>query len=181
VTIYTLDEGKVIETSAQDGDPEDDDAAGSDASSGRDVTCPPVEKNRELAKTFIDKVFNHHDIGYAKDWISDQSVDHSPRPGSSGDKASTLALFEQMFASMPDMKAEIIETVAAGNKVAIRARFSGTDKGGFMPGMPVTGKSISMESIDVIEFDEHGKSISHYGIQDTMTMLGQLGLLPPQG
>ena len=32
------------------------------------------------------------------------------------------------------------DMVAAGGKVAIRATYRGTDKGGFIPGMPATGK-----------------------------------------
>ena len=36
-----------------------------------------------------------------------------------------------------------------------------------------------MESIDIVQIGPDGKHISHFGIQDVMSAMGQLGLLPP--
>jgi hypothetical protein len=36
-----------------------------------------------------------------------------------------------------------------------------------------------MESIDIVQIGDDGKHTSHFGIQDTMSVMGQLGLLPP--
>ena len=45
------------------------------------------------------------------------------------------------------MTAEIHDMVAAGDKVAIQATYRGTDKGGFIPNMPATGKAFEMEAM----------------------------------
>jgi predicted ester cyclase len=141
---------------------------------------PGSDDTTKYALEFVEKVFNEHDVGYLRDSLREDFVDHSPPPGAAGDKASTVAFLEQMFANMPDMRAEVIRTVASGNKVAVHARYSGTDSGGFMPGMPPTGKRITMDGIDISEIDDDGKHASHYGIQDTMAAMMQLGLMTPR-
>lgn len=83
----------------------------------------------------------NHDVGYLKDALSDDFVDLSPAPGMPGDKAGAIAWFEQMFTNMPDSHAEVIQTIALGDKVAIRGRYTGTDEGGFMPGIEPTHKT----------------------------------------
>jgi predicted ester cyclase len=140
------------------------------------------EENKRLALEFTEKVFNEHDIGYLKDALSEDFVDQSPAPGMMGDKAGTIAFFEQLFQNMPDLHGEVIHAIASGDTVAIHGMYTGTDKGGFMPGMAPTNKQVSMRSIDISEFGEDGKQVSHFGIQDIMGAMMQLGLVPtPEG
>jgi predicted ester cyclase len=82
------------------------------------------------------------------------------------------------FAASPDLTAEIHDMVAAGDRVAIRATHRGTDKGGFIPGMPATGKAFEMEAIYIVRVDDAGKIAEHWGVVDTIGTMGQLGLLP---
>ena len=76
------------------------------------------------------------------------------------------------------MTAEIHDMVAAGDKVAIRATYRGTDKGGFIPGMPATGKTFAMDAIYLVRVNEQGQIAEHWGVVDTIGTMGQLGLLP---
>ena len=71
--------------------------------------------------------------------------------------------------------------VAAGRKVAIRATYRGTDKGGFIPNMPTTGKAFEMEAMYLVRINDQGQIAEHWGVIDTIGTMGQLGLLPPQG
>lgn len=142
---------------------------------------PTPEECRRIAIEFVEKAFNEHDLEYLRTALDDGFVDHSPGPGEAGDKESSIAWFERSYRSMPDMHAEVLRTVASGGKVAILGRYTGTDVGGFMPGMPPTNKRVSMESIDVMEIGADGRHLSHWGIQDVMGAMGQLGLLPGSG
>src|SRR4029450_3707267 len=83
------------------------------------------------------------------------------------------------FAASPDLTAEIHDMVAAGDRVGIRATHRGTDKGGFIPGMPATGKAFEMEAIYIVRVDDAGKIAEHWGVVDTIGTRGLLGLLPP--
>ena len=68
-------------------------------------------------------------------------MDLSPAPGESGDKAGAIAWFERSIQNMPDMHAEVIQTIASGDKVAMRGGYTGTDEGRFMPGTSPTSGS----------------------------------------
>jgi hypothetical protein len=47
--------------------------------------------------------------------------------------------------------------VAAGDKAAIRATYRDTGKGGFIPGMPATGKTFAMVAIYLVRINEQGQ------------------------
>ena len=61
------------------------------------------------------------------------------------------------------MTVEIHEMVATDDKVAIRATYHGTDSGGFIPGMPATGKTFAMDAIYLVRVNEHGPIAEHWG------------------
>jgi predicted ester cyclase len=67
---------------------------------------------------------------------------------------------------------------ARGEQVAIRATYRGTDKGGFIPGMPATGKTFAMDAVYLVRVNEQGQIAEHWGLVDTIGTMGQLGLLP---
>ncbi len=90
-------------------------------------------------------------------------------------------MFTQMSERFPDSTMEIADIFASGDKVVIRSRTTGTDTNGFMPGMPATGKPFTMESIDVMTFDQNGMNSEHYGIPDISGVMMQLGLMPAPG
>jgi steroid delta-isomerase-like uncharacterized protein len=137
------------------------------------------QDNAATCRELIQRVMNEGDIAFAEKILAEDFVDHSPMPGSAGDKASAIAMFTMMREQTPDMHIEIDDVVAGGNKVAVRSTMTGTDTNGFMQGMPPTGKTFSMGAIDVMTFDEGGMNTEHYGVYDIMGAMGQLGLLPP--
>lgn len=143
------------------------------------MTTP--QENAATSREFIQRVFNEGDISYAEKMLADDFVDHSPMPGSAGDKAAAIAMFTMMREQTPDMHIQVDDVVASGNKVAVRSTMTGTDTNGFMPGMPPTGKTFSMGGMDVLTFDENGLNTEHYGVYDIPGAMMQLGLMPPPG
>ena len=139
------------------------------------------EQNKATCQEFQQRVFNEGDISFAEKMLAEDFVDHSPPPGSAGDKASAVAMFRQMSERFPDSRSETLDLIASGDKVAVRTRVTGTDTNGFMPGMPATGKPFSIETIDVMTFDENGQNTEHHGIADISSAMMQLGLMPPPG
>ncbi len=139
------------------------------------------KENAATCREFIQRVFNEGDISYAEKILADGFVDHSPMPGSAGDKAAAIAMFKMMREQTPDGHIEIDDVIASGDKVAVRSTMTGTDTKGFMPGMTPTGKAFSMGAIDVLTFDENGMNTEHYGIYDISGAMTQLGLMPAPG
>jgi predicted SnoaL-like aldol condensation-catalyzing enzyme len=138
-----------------------------------------TEESKRLAAEFVDEVFNKGNLAYLDHALADDFVDQTPAPGASPDKAGTIAFFEQMAKTASDVHVEIVQVIGSGNKVALHGRYSGVDTNGFLPGAPPTGKPFTMESIDITEYNDEGQAVGHWGIQDVMGVMGQLGLLPP--
>jgi predicted ester cyclase len=140
------------------------------------------DEAREIVLRFYDEIFNKRNLKYAEEAIADDAVERSPlSPDMGNDKAAALTTLQAILDNSPDMKAEVLEVVATPDRVAARARFTGTDSGkgwGAMMGAPATGKPISVEGIDVTVLGEDGRFIEHYGIFDAPAMMVQLGLMP---
>jgi steroid delta-isomerase-like uncharacterized protein len=136
------------------------------------------EQNAATVRDLIQRTMNEGDLAFADKVLSEAYVERSPMPGSKGDKASAIAMFEMMRAQTPDYRIEIEDVIASGDKVAVRSTMHGTDTEGFMPGMPATNEPFRMGAIDVFTFDDDGMNTEHYGIYDIAGTTQQLGLAP---
>lgn len=136
------------------------------------------EQNAETVRELIQRTMNEGDVAYAEKVLSDDYVEKNPMPGGTADKAGAIAMFEMMRQQTPDMRIEVEDVIASGDKVAVRSTMHGTDTEGFMPGMPATNKHFSMGAIDVFTFDENGMNTEHYGVYDIAGTMQQLGLAP---
>lgn len=85
------------------------------------------------------------------------------------------------LAAFPDFHATIEDMVAEGDKVVVRVTATGTHQGDFM-GIPATGKPFKYQEIHIARIAD-GKMAEHWGVEDTLGMLQQLGVvqLPGQG
>ena len=83
-----------------------------------------------------------------------------------------IAGLGQRLKSVPDLKWEIKEILVSGNEVTVRGEATGTPAGEFM-GVPYTGKSFKLMSIDVHTV-EGGKMVRTYHIEDWMGAVRQL-------
>lgn len=142
---------------------------------------PTPAENIETVSAFANEVFGNKNLEHAEEWLADDFVEHQVFPGTTPDKRGAIDSYRIFFEAVPDMKAEIHDVVAAGDRVALRATYSGTDEGGFIPGAPATGKHFEMETMYIIRLNDEGKIAEHWGIGDMIGVMGQLGLLPPAG
>ena len=83
-----------------------------------------------------------------------------------------LAGMGQRLKSVPDLKWEIKDILVSGNQVTVRGEAPGTPAGEFM-GVPYTGKSFKLMSIDVHTL-EGGKMVRTYHIEDWLGAVRQL-------
>ena len=146
-----------------------------------------------IAGTGVDHIGEH-----PVDHIADSGVDHTCRlwvdhiGGSQvdqsraardnhddeSDRAAAKAFFEVFFAAFPDLRAEIHDQVAEGDKVVTRKTFHGTHKGEFY-GIPASGRQINVEVIDILRVVDE-KVTDHWSAMDMMGLMQQIGAAPDQ-
>jgi steroid delta-isomerase-like uncharacterized protein len=114
--------------------------------------------------------------GFARH-LADDVVEHEELPGLAATKDGILAFFRMQLAAFPDMRMDVQDVVASGDKVVARVRYTGTNRGDFM-GAPATGRSVDAQLIDIFRFGDDGLVHEHWGVMDQLTMMQQLGLVP---
>lgn len=109
--------------------------------------------------------------------LADDFVEREEVPGIPPTKDGVLQYFRLLLAAFPDMKMDLQDSFASGDKAVARLRISGTHKGEFM-GIPATGKPVSMNLIDITRFGDDGLAREHWGVADQLAMMQQLGVIP---
>jgi len=114
---------------------------------------------------------------FAEDFDNSRSgVQGLPR-GLTGSKMAHQGTLQ----SFPDRKVEILDLIAEGDRVFVRNRVTGTNQGGFPPfKVPANGKSFDIESWGVYRLRD-GKVVEHWGMNDALLLMMQIGGLPGQG
>jgi predicted ester cyclase len=144
----------------------------------RDTTAA----NKAMVRRFFDEVFNQGKIDAADTYIAVDAVDHQAPPG----QPQGLAGFKQMVTGMrtafPDLHVTLDDVIAEGDKVVIRSTLHGTQKGELRMGpnstLPATEKPVTITGIDIVRF-QGGKMVEHWGVEDDLGMMQQLGISPP--
>jgi steroid delta-isomerase-like uncharacterized protein len=130
--------------------------------------CPPVERGAlepgelEVADEIVAPNYVRHDPG-----------DPFPAIGPADVKRLVTMLREML----PDLRIEVEDIVAEGDKVVIRYTGVATDTVGFM-GRPPTGKTISTAAMQIFRFAD-GQIVESWAVRDDLGTLRQLGHLPP--
>jgi steroid delta-isomerase-like uncharacterized protein len=114
--------------------------------------------------------------GFAEHLAADV-VEHEELPGLEPSKDGITQFFHAYRAAFPDLRMEVEDLLASGDRTVARVRATGTNQGDFM-GMGATGKPIDVQLIDIFRFGDDGLVHDHWGVMDSLTMMQQLGLVP---
>jgi steroid delta-isomerase-like uncharacterized protein len=109
--------------------------------------------------------------------MADDFVEHQGGPGAPPTKEGTLEFFHALRAALPDLRMQVEDLIANGDKAVARVTLTGTHQGEFM-GIPATGAHVSMNLIDIMRFDGAGLVNEHWGVADMLTFMQQVGVVP---
>ncbi len=109
-------------------------------------------------------------------FMAEDFVEHEAIPGMDNTRETPRQLFKMMLAAFPDFRATIHDMLQDGDKVAVRATFSGTQQGEFM-GVPASGNGVEWAVIDILQFRDD-KVVAHWGVMDLAGAMAQMGAAP---
>jgi steroid delta-isomerase-like uncharacterized protein len=139
-----------------------------------------TEANKEIVRRFYEEVFNQRNVKAIDELVHPEFLNHDPTPVASRDPESMKQFIHTITQAFPDHHHAIFDLIAEGDKVVMRCTLTATHQGLF-PGfleMPPTGKSICQRQIHILRVQD-GKVAEHWVIRDDLTMMQQLGLIPP--
>jgi predicted ester cyclase len=102
-------------------------------------------------------------------------VDELFSPEVAGQAKQGFTAFRSAF---PDWREEIVDLVAEEDKVMGRFKCSGTHRGEMM-GIAPTGRHMEVDEVYFLRV-ENGKFVEFWGLEDNLSRIRQLGLLPPR-
>jgi predicted ester cyclase len=131
------------------------------------------ERNKAFIKSFIEEIFNEHNLSSVEKYFGKGSIEGSPQAGKSGEGFKQF--LTDLFKAFPDMQTSIEHMVAENNLVVVFLSGSGTHKGEFQ-GIPPTNKPVNIRSADMYRI-ENETITGHWDVVDQLDLLKQTGAL----
>lgn len=133
-----------------------------------------IEENKKIVHRY-QEIYNRNDLDALSEVMSEDLLTPKIMPGIPTGIEGAKAAHRIMLAGFPDYQTIIDDLLAEGDKVAARITMSGTNTGSFM-GIPLTGKRVSFTGIYIARI-ANGKIVEHWGEEDSVSLLQQLGAL----
>ena len=132
-----------------------------------------LEKNKAVVIRFNKEAIEQGRLEAFDELLDPSFINHTAPAGMpSGRDGMVRFIIDVLRPAFSDLRADIYDQIAEGDKVVTRKAFHATHTGSFM-GIPATGKPIVFPVIDIIRLRD-GKYIEHWGIRDTHSVLQQL-------
>ena len=133
-----------------------------------------LEDNKQLARDYF-KAFLAKDVAWFGDHIEPGFRRHDPGlPFEVVGPQGVEQLADALLPAIPDMRLEIEDVVAEGEKVLVRLTIHGTH-GGELLGIPATGRTLQVAVLDLFHIRD-GRLAEHWALLDNLGMLKQLGV-----
>ena len=137
-----------------------------------------IEKNKAIVRRFF-KAFAANDQAVLKEVLAPDIVGHAPGTPGPRNREEALLAIGMWTAAFSEMHFTIEDLIAEGDKVAAHVSVRATHSGEFL-GQPPTGKQIAIIFFSV-ERIKDGQIVERWALVDMMSLMQQLGLVPPPG
>ena len=135
------------------------------------------EENKTLARRVLEEVFNEGNLDVVDEIFAQDYVHHDPTMPEEGHGREHIKEFASMYRSaFPDVRIEIEDQIAEGDKVVSRWVASGTHEGDLM-GIAPTGNRVTVVGT-TIERIADGQIAETWDNYDALGMMRQLGAIP---
>src|ERR1700722_14108892 len=136
-----------------------------------------LEANKNLARDYIEQVFNQHKPDQAASFTTRDVVWHG---GSLGDVAGVegvVGLLESFIGALPDLHAAEQDIVAENDLVVVRLVVSATVRESLL-GVAADGRAVRWSAVDIYRVTD-GKISEEWAADDIATIMIQVGAFTP--
>jgi len=137
-----------------------------------------AEENKAIVRRYRE-IHNSNDLAGLDQIVDANIVSHSGVPGMPPGLEGGKMVHNMFLSAFPDSQVTTDDLIADGDEVVERFTFRGTNKGSFM-GTPPTGKQVTATGMSVFRI-ANGKIVEHWGENDALGVMQQLGLVPVPG
>jgi steroid delta-isomerase-like uncharacterized protein len=136
------------------------------------TTTLTTDQRIEVARDFVNRVFNAQDPERAREFFTDDITFHALTVGTLSGVDTVVPVLAGFIGSLSSMRAEVQDVIASGDLVALRQVVKGTHTGNLL-GMPGTGKDIQWDAVDIYRITDDGKISEQWAFEDFAAILSQ--------
>jgi steroid delta-isomerase-like uncharacterized protein len=134
-----------------------------------------VEENKRIVRRY-QEIYNSNNLDTLNEVVKEDFLTPRMLPGMPSGLEGAKQIHKATLLGMPDWHTEIEELIAEGDKVVARITITGTHTGVFF-GIPATGNRVSISGIYIARIED-GKIVEHWGEEDSVSLMQQLGAMP---
>jgi predicted ester cyclase len=132
-----------------------------------------LKRNKAVVIRFNKEVIEKGDESAFQELMAQDFVNRTATPGTSAGPEGMLSTFNRVLRpAFPDLRVDIHDQVAEGDKVTTRKTLYGTHRGEIM-GIAPTGRPVAIDVIDIVRL-RNGQYVEHWGINTLPMVLAQL-------
>jgi len=131
-----------------------------------------IEQNKQLVRRY-QEIYNSNNLDELYEVIAFNVFMPKIMPNMPSGLEGAKQVHQTTLLGMPDFHTEIQDLFAEGDKVVARVLMTGTHTGNFY-GIPATGKRVEFTGMFIARI-ENGKIVEHWGEEDSLSLLKQLG------
>jgi predicted ester cyclase len=137
-----------------------------------------LEANKAIVRRYRE-LHNRNDLDALDAIVAADLIAHNQLPGLPPGLAGGKLAHAGFLAAFPDGVTTTEDLLAEGDKVVERTTFTGTNTGSFL-GAPPTGRPVRATSMSLYRIAD-SKIVEHWGENDVLGVMQQLGLMPAPG
>ena len=134
-----------------------------------------IEENKEIVRRY-QEAYNNNDLDALSEIVAMDVLTPRIMAGVPSGLEGAKAVHQIMLKGFPDFHTRIDDLIAEEDKVAAQITMTGTNTGTFM-GMPPTGKRVEFTGIFIARIG-NGRIVEHWGEEDSVSLMRQLGIMP---
>jgi predicted ester cyclase len=121
-----------------------------------------VPDNKEVIRTYYDRVMNGHDLDAIGEYWADQQLREGVTRG-------CMSYFD----AFPDLHVSLDDVIAEDDKVFVRSTMTGTHDGEYK-GIPPTGRNVATDCAEVYRLSPEGKIVGYWCLTNVAGLMRQL-------
>jgi steroid delta-isomerase-like uncharacterized protein len=134
--------------------------------------------NEALLRRWFEEIWNRKQPELIAEFMDPDSVAHGmgPNGGDLHGPEAFRQVYEIFTGAFPDLHVTVLQSVAAGDKVALLLSCEATHAGDHL-GVPATGKRVQFHVMTLARYRE-GKIVEGWNVIDLLAALRQIGAAP---
>ncbi len=134
-----------------------------------------IEENKNIVHRY-QEAYNNNTLDALDEVMAVDVLTPKIMPGIPSGLEGAKAVHRRSLLGMPDFHTTIDDLIAEGDKVVARVTMTGTHTGDFW-GFPASGKKVTFTGIYIARI-ENGKIVEHWGEEDAISLMQQIGAMP---